>query len=252
MIYTSIREKQQKGLTQLAVLVDPDKPDVDALLDVVDKANKANVDLFFIGGSLLVSDNMDDYIRLIKANSDIPVIIFPGSALQISKHADGILFLSLISGRNPELLIGQHVVAAPRLKTTRLEVIPTGYMLIDGGKTTTASYMSGSVPIPADKDDIAVSTAIAGEMLGLKLIYMDAGSGAQNMIREEMIKSVRANIKAPLVIGGGIDSPEKASRVSGAGADVIVVGNAIEKDAGLIKEISDSIKIKTGEAYSYN
>jgi len=252
MIYSSISEKRKQGLTQLAVLIDPDKPDADTLLDVIDKSNKANVDLFFIGGSLLVSDNMDDYIRLIKANSEIPVVIFPGSANQISKHADGILFLSLISGRNPELLIGQHVLAAPQLKTTKLEIIPTGYILIDGGKTTTVSYMSSSVPIPADKEEIAVSTAMAGEMLGLKLIYMDAGSGAKNMIREEMTQSVRENIKVPLIIGGGIDNAEKASRVARAGADVIVVGNAIEKDVGLIKEISDSIKIKEGEAYSNN
>jgi phosphoglycerol geranylgeranyltransferase len=161
--------------------------------------------------------------------------------LQISKKADGILFLSLISGRNAELLIGKHVIAAPVLKASLLEVLPTGYMLIESGKQTSASYMSNTNPIPADKDDIAMCTAMAGEMLGLKLIYMDAGSGAINAVSETMIKKVSTNINIPLIIGGGINSAEKALKACRAGADVIVVGNGIEKKVSLIKTIAKAV-----------
>jgi len=161
--------------------------------------------------------------------------------LQISKNADGILLLSLISGRNPELLIGKQVIAAPILKASNLDILPTGYILIDGGKPTAVSYMSNTNPIPFDKDDIAMCTAMAGEMLGLKLIYMDAGSGALNAISEKMIKKVSSNISIPLIIGGGINTPQKAILACKAGADIIVVGNAIEKDSSLIKKIGKAV-----------
>ena len=208
---------------------------------VLSKANSANVDCFFVGGSLLLNNNLGECIKTIKENSSIPVLLFPGSELQINKDADGILFLSLISGRNPDLLIGKQVTTAPILKETNLEVISTGYMLIESGKATTASYMSNTLPIPRDKNGIASSTAIAGEYLGMKLIYMDGGSGAQNSIESEMIKHVCSSINIPLIIGGGICSKEKAIEICKVGADIIVVGNAIEKNPDLITEISEAI-----------
>ena len=240
-LYSSILEKKVKGKKLFAILVDPDKQKNSVLLLIVQKANEANVDYFFVGGSLLTNDNLDECIKTIKNNSNIPVILFPGNAMQINKNADGILFLSLISGRNPELLIGKQVISAPILKQTSLEVISTGYMLIDSDKPTTASYMSNTLPIPRNKNGIATSTAIAGEYLGMKLIYMDGGSGAEKPIEIDMIKQVSNQINIPLIIGGGICNAQKAIDNCNAGADLIVVGNAIEKNADLILEISKAV-----------
>jgi len=166
------------------------------------------------------------------------VVLFPGSPSQVSPEADALLYLSLISGRNPDLLIGQHVVSAPIIRSSGLEVISTGYMVIDGGVPTTVSYMSHSAPIPADKPDIALCTAWAGEMQGKHLIYMDAGSGARSPISKEMIERVSGQIAVPLIVGGGIRTPEKVSENCRAGAQVIVVGCALEKDLGLLQELS--------------
>ena len=240
-LYTSILEKKAKGKKLFAILIDPDKQKNSVLSLIVQKANEANVDYFFVGGSLLTNDNLDECIKTIKNNSNIPVILFPGNAMQINKNADGLLFLSLISGRNPELLIGKQVVSAPILKQTSLEVISTGYMLIDSGKPTTASYMSNTLPIPRNKNGIATSTAIAGEYLGMKLIYMDGGSGAEKPIEIDMIKQVSNQINIPLIIGGGICNAQKAIDNCNAGADLIVVGNAIEKNTDLILEISKAV-----------
>jgi phosphoglycerol geranylgeranyltransferase len=209
--------------------------------ELIELSISAKVDYLLVGGSLVISGNLDKYVQYLKQNCDIPVIIFPGSPTQVSKYADALLYLSLISGRNPELLIGQHVVSATMVKQSGLEIMPTGYVVIDGGAPTTVSYISNATPIPADKNEIAMCTAMAGEMLGLKLIYMDAGSGAKRPITESMIKVVADNINVPLIVGGGIVHPEKAYLNCKAGADLIVVGNAIEKDASLIKEMSDAI-----------
>jgi len=240
-LYKNILQKKAQGKKLFAILIDPDKQKNSELVLIIKKANESNVDYFFVGGSLLTNDNLNDCIKTIKDNSKIPVILFPGNAMQINQNADGILFLSLISGRNPELLIGKQVITAPILKQTDLEVISTGYMLIDSGKPTTASYMSNTMPIPRDKIGIATSTAIAGEYLGLKLIYMDGGSGAEQPIKIDMIKKVSSYIKIPLIIGGGICSAKKAIDNCKAGADLIVVGNAIEKDPSLISDISQAI-----------
>ena len=240
-LYTSILEKKAKGKKLFAILIDPDKQKNSVLSLIVQKANEANVDYFFVGGSLLTNDNLEECIKTIKNNSNIPVILFPGNAMQINKNADGILFLSLISGRNPELLIGKQVISAPILKQTSLEVISTGYMLIDSGKPTTASYMSNTLPIPRNKNGIATSTAIAGEYLGMKLIYMDGGSGAEKPIEIDMIKQVSNQINIPLIVGGGICNAQKAIDNCNAGADLIVVGNAIEKNADIILEISKAV-----------
>ena len=240
-VYQSLLEKKRNGQKSFAILIDPDKITTASLTSLIDLAVAAKADYFFVGGSLVVSDNLDSCILTIKELCSIPVILFPGSPSQISKHADALLYLSLISGRNADLLIGQHVISAPFVKKSGLEIISTGYMVIDGGAPTTVSYISNATPIPADKADIALCTAMAGEMLGKKIIYMDAGSGARKPITEEMISLVSSNITVPLVVGGGIRDAEKAYLNCKAGADVIVVGNAIEKDSSLIKEIAAAI-----------
>ena len=232
------KKNQQK---KFALLIDPDKQDDSALQQTIDISVKAKVDILFVGGSLLTKDKLDDCLSLIKSNCNIPTILFPGSVMQINDKADALFFLSLISGRNPEMLIGQHVIAAPYLKQSSLQILPTGYILIDGGTHTTVSYISNTTPIPANKPDIAACTAIAGEMLGLKLIYMDAGSGAKNAISEKIISAVSGEIKIPLIVGGGILTPEKAVANCRAGADVIVVGNAAEKNPQLILEMANAI-----------
>ena len=243
-IYTHILNSKKEGKKLFAILIDPDKQNKDSLSVIINKASN-NVDFFFVGGSLLTNNNLNSCISTIKENSNIPVILFPGNAMQVHNKADGILFLSLISGRNPEMLIGKQVITAPILKKSNLEVLSTGYMLIESGKSTTASYMSTTTPIPHDKNDVALCTAMAGEMLGLKLIFMDGGSGAINTISEEMIKSVSQEIDCPLIIGGGINTSKKALEKLKSGADIIVVGNAIENNTDLITEIS--IKIKNTE-----
>ncbi|MFZ4544462.1 MAG: geranylgeranylglyceryl/heptaprenylglyceryl phosphate synthase [Saprospiraceae bacterium] len=240
-IYSALVQAKENREKKIAVLIDPDQIKQNNIDRVLQLASTAGVDYIFLGGSLVVSDMMSSCIKSIRNHIDVPVILFPGDISQINHEADALLFLSLISGRNPDLLIGKHIVAAPLLKKSPLEVISTGYMLFDGGNVTTAIYMSGSLPIPVEKIDIAVCTAMAGEMLGLKMIYMDAGSGAKQPIPENMIASVSQNITIPLIVGGGIKTPEKALANVKAGADVIVVGNAFEKDPSLIFEIAEAV-----------
>jgi phosphoglycerol geranylgeranyltransferase len=240
-IYTNILLQKKQGRKAFAVLLDPDKMTPDQAEYISQLAIKAKVDYFFVGGSLVISTHLKECIESIKANCKIPVVLFPGSPSQVCSSADGLLYLSLISGRNPELLIGQHVVSAAAVKKSGLEVMPTGYMVVDGGAPTTVSYISNAWPIPHDKNEIAVSTAMAGEMLGMKLIYMDAGSGAKRAISEEMIHNVAKHIDIPLVIGGGITTPEKAMSNCKAGADIIVVGNILEKDPLLMEALSQAV-----------
>ncbi len=240
-IYNSLTEKKRQGKKSFAVLVDPDKVNDEKMQRLIDLAIIAKVDYFLVGGSLVISNYLDECVQFIKRSCNIPVILFPGSPSQVSKYADALLYLSLISGRNPELLIGQHVVSAPYVKQSGLEIMSTGYMVIDGGAPTTVSYISGASPLPSDKDDIAMCTAMAGEMLGMKLIYMDSGSGAKRPIPESMIEKVSGVISVPIIVGGGITEPEKAYLNCKAGADVIVVGNAIEKDESLIAELAAAV-----------
>ena len=237
-VYNRLSDTSKK---KFVVLIDPDKPTNEQIVEIVKKSVKVGVDFFFVGGSLLTTDSLDNCIKLIKKQCDIPVLIFPGNSLQISKWCDGFLLLSLISGRNAEMLIGRHVISAPYLKLYGNEIIPTGYMLIDGGKQTSVSYMSNTTPIPHDKDDIAMCTALAGEMLGLKIIYLDAGSGAIEPVSPEMINKVKQTIEIPLIVGGGINTPEKAANAAKAGADIIVVGNALEKSIDNLQEFADAV-----------
>jgi putative glycerol-1-phosphate prenyltransferase len=240
-IYQSLTEKKRLGRKSFAVLIDPDKVNTAVLDELVALATASQVDYFLVGGSLVISNHLDECVQHLKNKCNIPVILFPGSPSQVSRYADALLYLSLISGRNPELLIGQHVVSAPAVRQSGLEIMSTGYIVIDGGAPTTVSYISNAAPVPADKNEIAMCTAMAGEMLGMKLIYMDAGSGARRPISESMIESVARSIHTPLIVGGGITDPEKAYLNCKAGADVIVVGNAIEKDPALIHEMSAAV-----------
>lgn len=240
-VYLQIVEKKKANTKSFSVLIDPDKADEKSIDRIVSLALTAEVDYFFVGGSLVVINAIDACVKNIRQRCNIPVVLFPGAPSQVSKYADALLFLSLISGRNPELLIGQHVISAPVIKSYGIEVIPTGYIVVDGGAPTSVSYISNTAPIPSDKNDIAMCTAMAGEMLGLKLIYMDAGSGARCPVSKEMIEKVSSSIQAPLIVGGGIKDPEKAVENCRAGADIVVVGNAIEKDASLIREIGAGI-----------
>ncbi len=239
-IYASFLQKKKSGLKSLAVLIDPDKTG-NELPEKISHAQKAGADYFFVGSSMMLQGNFSKTVEIIKKNSTAPVVIFPGNRFQISADADALLLLSLISGRNPELLIGQHVSAAPELRKSKLEIIPTGYMLIDGGTLTSVNYISQSLPIPNDKPDIAVATAMAGEMLGMKLIYLEAGSGAKKTVSPSMVTAVRERVEIPLIVGGGIRDAEKASDISNAGADIVVVGNGFEKDPSLIFEIACAV-----------
>ena len=240
-IYNSLTDKKRHGKKSFAVLIDPDKVNDGKMQSLIDLSVAAKVDYFLVGGSLVISNYLDECVQYIKRSCNIPVILFPGSPSQVSKYADALLYLSLISGRNPELLIGQHVISAPIVKNSGLEIMSTGYIVIDGGAPTTVSYISGAAPLPSDKNDIAMCTAMAGEMLGMKLIYMDSGSGAKRAVTESMIQTVSQSIAVPLIIGGGITDPEKAYLNCKAGADVIVVGNAIEKDESLIAEMAAAV-----------
>lgn len=241
MIYPTLTHRIAQGKRQYAILIDPDKTSLEQLQQTIKHAVKAQVDIIMVGGSLLLSDAMNDIIDTIKKSCNIPVMLFPGSPMQIAPQADAIMLLSMISGRNAELLIGQHVMAAPMLQRSNLEIIPTGYILIDGGRPTSVSYISNTTPIPSNKPDIAACTALAGEQLGLKMIYLDAGSGALQHITPEMVMLVRQHISLPLIVGGGIRSAETAKALCHAGADIIVTGNILEKDPYCMQEIADTI-----------
>lgn len=235
------QQQHEPGRKHFAVLLDPDNLDEASCLNLLALSETHLVDFFFVGGSLITTDNQASIIRIIKENSSIPVILFPSNSLHIDKQADGILLLSLISGRNPDFLIGQHILSAPILRASQLQVYPTGYMLVDTGRQTTASYMSGTTPIPYDKPGIAACTAMAGELLGLRYIYLDGGSGAMHPISSDMIRAVREAVDIPVIVGGGINTVDKANTALEAGADVIVVGNHIEKNPGFLAEVSHLI-----------
>lgn len=240
-IYEALKLRKNSGNSGFAVLADPDKISPVQMEHLAKLCNNASVDYLLVGGSLLLAHQLDACIQRFKAESDIPVILFPGSPAQVTPYADALLYLSLISGRNPELLIGQHVISAPAVKASGLEVLSTGYMVVDGGRPTTVSYISGAAPLPADKPDIALCTAWAGELLGQHLLYLDAGSGARFPVSYEMIQKVASHTEIPLFVGGGIRTPEAASSAASAGATIIVAGNAIEQDPMLIKDLAQAV-----------
>jgi putative glycerol-1-phosphate prenyltransferase len=240
-IYETQLNKNISGQKSFAVLLDPDNFEAGGCPEIIQLCHSHHVDYLFVGGSLVVKNTQANLIAQIKKHSQIPVLLFPSNSLHIDSQADGILLLSLISGRNPDLLIGQHVIAAPLLKASKIAVLPTGYILVDSGRQTAASYMSGTIPLPHDKPSIAACTALAGEQLGLQFIYLDAGSGALHPVSTEMIQAVRKAIAIPLIVGGGINTVAKASAALAAGADIIVVGNQIEKNPDFIAEMAEVV-----------
>jgi len=240
-LLNNLYERKEKGQKSFAVLIDPDKVNLDNFSNLIEHCVQYKADYIFVGGSLITNYLMGEVIARIKTYTNIPVILFPGNSLHIDNQVDAILLLSLISGRNPEFLIGQHVISAPVLRKSGIEILPTGYMLVDSGRQTTVSYISNTTPIPHDKPGIAACTAMAGEMLGLKLTYLDAGSGAVNPVSPEMIAAVRQSVDTPIIVGGGINSIKKAKNALSAGADMIVIGNGIEENIDLLREISVTI-----------
>lgn len=235
-----LRHDRKKAL---AVLVDPDKLLIAQVPAFAQRVNNAKVDFIFVGGSLLMGSDLDALVKTLKEHVKMPVVLFPGNSMQLSAHADAILFLSLISGRNPDLLIGQQVMAAPYLKKAGIEVVPTAYMLVDTGHKTTVHYLSNTEPIPYHKPDIAAATALAGQYLGLQVIYLEGGSGGDKPASPEMIAAVAQTVDLPIVVGGGIRSIEQAEATLRAGAQVIVVGNALEDPArsAFLTELSELI-----------
>lgn len=244
--YNYISDKIAERGAAFMVLIDPDKHSEGSIREFVEKCASAGVDAFLVGGSLMMSKNHENAIKEIKDITHLPVIIFPGSVNQVSPFADAILYLSLISGRNPEHLIGKHILAAPLIKNYGIEPISTGYMLVESGVKTTAEYISGSPPIPRNKPEIAAATALAAEYLGMKLLYLEAGSGAIQHVPLEMVKAVSEYCTIPLIAGGGIRTPQTAARMVENGAKIIVVGNHFEKvsDISLIKEFADAVHTK--------
>ncbi len=234
-----------KGKTGVWVLVDPDSLALDRLIDNILIAEEGGADVVLVGGSYLKQDCFDDTVRAIKASTKLPVVIFPGNSRQLSKHADGILFTSLLSGRNPQYLIGEQMMAAPIILQMKLEVIPTAYLLIESGGMTSAQFISNSMPLPAGKPDLALAHAQAGMLMGMKAVYLEAGSGAERPVPIAMIQRVAAGTNMKLIVGGGIRSVEDGVAAARAGADAIVIGTIIETlGGGLVKEMVDAINTK--------
>lgn len=229
-IYQEILQYKLQSKKLLAILLDPDKIVWDKINDLMDKINQSPATHIFVGGSLVLNDRIDDLILKIKQNCSLPILLFPGNPSQISGLADGILFLSLISGRNPDYLIEHQVNAVPLLKKTNLEIISTGYMLIDGGNETAVAKVSQTKPLDAKNSDYIVQTAQAGELLGNKMIYLEAGSGALNPIASEIIEKVSKNIQIPLIVGGGISNQATIQKAFDSGADMVVIGTAFENN----------------------
>jgi phosphoglycerol geranylgeranyltransferase len=229
-IYQEIQKAKSEHRKLLAILLDPDKIVLDTIADLVYKINQSPATHVFIGGSLVESSILDDLIVRIKKDCALPIVLFPGHPSQISNYADGILFLSLLSGRNPDYLIEHQVKAAPILKRTNLEILSTGYILIESGSETAVERVSKTKPLDRDNLDLALATAQAGEMLGNKLIYLEAGSGAQKAVPQEMVELIAQNIEIPLIVGGGIVDLKGIQNAYQSGADLVVIGTAFEND----------------------
>jgi len=239
-------EAQSKDRKQIALLIDPEEHTVASAEALAKTAEVARVDYILVGGSYVSSD-LTAVVNTIKGAAKIPVILFPGSPMQVVPTADALLFLSLISGRNPDYLIGNQVLSAGLIRKSGLEVISVGYMLIDGGAVSSVQYVSNTLPIPAHKPDLAVATAIAGEMLGLKMLYLEAGSGAINPVPVEVIKAVKGAVALPLMVGGGLRNEVSVMSALKAGADIVVVGNAAESNPAILADLADCVHQFSGK-----
>mgnify|MGYP006134347595 FL=1 len=233
----------EKGAAYI-VLIDPDKKNSGSIIEKVEKANISSVDALFIGGSLIMDNELNKRVKQIKLFSKIPLILFPGGVGQLNKHYDAMLFMSLISGRNPHYLIGEQVITAPLVKDLNIETISTGYILIEGGSCSTVEFMSGTRPIPRNKIDVIISHALAGQYLGMKMIYLESGSGAELPISVEVVSAIKETLDIPIIVGGGIKSPEVAHKLVKAGASLVVTGSIIEKDQNLMNEIAHAVHWK--------
>ena len=235
--------KKKKGAGYI-VLIDPDKNSENNLEEKISKINNSGVDAIFVGGSLILDNNCEKRVELIKSISKVPVIFFPGGISQLNKHYDAMLFMSILSGRNSHYLIGEQVIAAPIVKDLGIEVIPTGYLLVDGGNNSSVQFMSGSNPIPIEKPDILIAHALAAQYLGKKLVYLESGSGAKNSIPNNLLKAVTKYIDVPIIVGGGIKTPQSANEKVLAGASFVVIGSILEgNNSNIINEFADAIHI---------
>jgi len=227
-ILNFIQVAAKKGNKLLTILLDPDKTKIEELPVIVNRIENLKANFIFVGGSFVKNGTTENFVKVLKKHTEIPIILFPGDYSQITNYADGILFLSLLSGRNPEYLIEQQIKAVPYLRNTSLEIIPTGYILIDGGAKTSVLKVSNTTPIPQNNIELAVNTAVAGEYKGKKLIYLEAGSGAKNPVKSSLIFSVKKEITVPLIVGGGIKTKQQIQTAFNSGADIVVIGNAFE------------------------
>lgn len=236
-IYKSILKSVENGEKLLAVLIDPDKVEVKNLRSFIRKVNQCIANYIFVGGSTVDEDDCDVVVNEIKKHSDLPIVLFPGDVTQLTNKADALLFLSLISGRNPEYLIDKHVRSISRLRNMQIEVIPTGYILIQNGKETSVQRVTHTKPIPRQNVQLIVDTALAGQFLGMKLMYLEAGSGATEHITTEIISAVKKELNIPLIVGGGIKSKTQLEHAYKSGADLVVIGTAFEEDESFFDEI---------------
>jgi len=243
LIYSHLLSIYEKRGGIYAVLLDPDKKNHDIIESIVTKVNESDVDILLVGGSLMMDGKSHDRVRDIKEQSKIPVVFFPGSVSQLNSYFDAVLFLSVLSGRNPHYLIGEQVISAPIIKSLGLETIPTGYLLLDGGARSTVEFMSGSKPIPMNRPEITVAHALAAEYMGMKFVYLEAGSGAERSVPEEIINRCVENLNINLIVGGGIKSPQEAASKIEAGASMVVTGSVLEtsQNNSLMKEFADAI-----------
>ncbi|WP_299116237.1 geranylgeranylglyceryl/heptaprenylglyceryl phosphate synthase [uncultured Winogradskyella sp.] len=236
-IYHNIKSASKRRKKLLAILIDPDKIEINSIASACEKINQSIATHIFVGGSEVEEFETEKVVAELKKHTKLPIILFPGDVTQITNKADGILFLSLISGRNPEYLIGKHVEAASKLYRTQLEVIPTGYVLIENGKQTAVERVSNTQPLSRENIDAIVNTARAGELLGMKLIYLEAGSGATHPVDYKIISEVKKRLKIPLIVGGGIRSKEDLELAYNSGADMVVIGTAFEENENFFEEL---------------
>lgn len=230
IIYKNITNAMEAGKKLLAVLIDPDKVDLKSLPVFFDKVHQSITTHILVGGSTDIDYKTEQVVKTVKRLTQLPVILFPGDYSQITEQADGLLFLSLLSGRNPEYLIEQHIKAVPKLEKTNLEIIPTGYLLLNGGVETAVQRVSQTKPISQQNIELITNTAMAGAFSGKQLIYLEAGSGARHTVHPNIIKAVKQKLKIPLIVGGGIKTSKQVEEAYSAGADMIVIGTAFEKD----------------------
>jgi putative glycerol-1-phosphate prenyltransferase len=237
LVYKHIIEATAKGKKLFAVLIDPDKFELAHTENFIKKVNVSIASHIFVGGSFVADNATEILVETIKRHTDLPVVLFPGDVSQITENADALLFLSLLSGRNTDYLIGKHIKAVSRLRDTNLEVIPTGYILIESGAKTAVSRVTGTSAMSRTKVQPILDTASAGQFLGMRLIYLEAGSGAKQPVTNAIIKAVKSELQIPLIVGGGLRTKSQIENAYASGADVVVVGTAFEEDEGLFQEL---------------